>query len=1547
MSQSTPEPPPPMNTWTTEDVHLWLMSKVKVHKTCADIFIEEDVLGEYLVLFKKKDILDMGIKHGPAVKITSYLERLKEGSRHESQFPAYVEKWTKEQVNQWLLQHVKVYSKYAKRLHEEDVSGDCLVCFSKQDFLDLDVKGGPAVKILSELHQLKEKPEPTLHPTLHTSTDQEEAPKPIQPEPNLAQAKETKQPEVSDKIQSKTDSMVGNESGKAQLPFGKASEKKEIQQPKPQKRGIKRKETVVTTVQPHGPKITEEIQKTLDNLVKEDLKLFHFYLQDYTKSEHEAIPRGRLAGKDTMDTTDLMTAHYGIDGALQVTIDILKEINQRELASQLEKNMGQVKLPKAVLKKEANQGEKLKNLLTCGGNSLDNYNRFVVVVNKTSLDHVQYLQFLSKLRLFCVLDFDPNSVAEGGLCHSYRELRAANLHTPSQYQGQTESVIKNLNLYKQTSWVFCNGRHDLDGDSNKELDYKNWLRKSCRDVEQLVSFICNPEVLLHGRSLVIFLLLSPVDTEKDPIFDTYMSFIKHTEEENIISICESQSTYEKWRQLIQEKCDFDIDHLSIYELTLSEISGTIMSLGPLNQSSGRLLPSSGSSFVVLKQKDEDVMTALDILCLNQCEKTYDENSSEFQNFRIKTEEEFYRGGKVKWWNFYFCDKDKEKPFVKRDKYENVKKMIRSRLRDSNNMCVLLNLFHNPGCGGTTLAMHVMWDLRQEFRCAVLKDNALPKKEVAIQVRMLMKLESEKPYPVLLLVDDSKETETPRDLVNWIHKAGVEDSLNINVDDTQNCKVVILNCVRSHSPKEQYRQFNPTQSQYITASLTLEEQKEFEKKLKELKETHEKPENFYSFMIMKSNFDKQYIDDLARNTLENFDFSTKAAQLFAFLALLNTYVAESEISLSLCEDFFGMKMIRWQEESVLDRMKPYSNLLIMDTVEEWGGYKGIRILHHSIASACLEELERSCYLKISDIAAAILHCDLFFSAGVVKHRLMLSVQQMLIERQRKKDGDEREPFSPLINTIHSQQGRQTVQEIFAKASSRFVTSASIPQALARYLYINERDFPEALKWAEKAKNIKENPYTFDTIGQVHKSNLKTNINREKQETSHNPEDLDTNIKIADNAIRAFKRAQELANTQDEPDEEAAEVESEDYPRKSYNVYGYVGVLEIAFLVFEILSRLPFFDESDPQKKKYFQSFFKRVIPITRVYKTDNELNNRYVEIIKEREPFLLSLKTEVKETFELLDFYFTYIKGNNSEFDSKNRWTVCGHFKKYLTLFCTAPEEKKKERQSNPNLNLKIDIEEKRQLLEEKQADTFVGILQHLDKHAQEIERITECYAFLQQQQQFVNKKQKTKETINYILSNIVLYLLKPKSKHVKSYSNLSALLLKTLQDVGLGYPFPDPYYLALLLLWPSPTQENPEIVTYVKAIRNSSRKFLTSLFRNRSTVAHLYLGKEAELKRLVSKPQLDENFKDMRRDTLAQLWRNGDIFKDKAIINRLHRVSGTIEQGEVFANYGKLKIPVRPAFVAGIRSGFSTEKVSFYLGFAINGPLAYDIQYEN
>ncbi|XP_077439808.1 sterile alpha motif domain-containing protein 9-like [Vanacampus margaritifer] len=1501
-TMSVTEPPADVQRWTSTDVGLWLTTDLRLDPTLASDLAKEVESGHFLLTFDKKNILELGLKHGPAVLISRSLEKLKKGQRDAAAPPCGgVETWSAQEVFQWLLPHVPSNPQYAERLLQEDVSGRSLLCFGKKDFAELGIRTGPAVHILKKVSELKDK----------------------------AQTAEA------------------DEARHKQVPARKDTRKLPTVPEKHNNRhGLKTKQ-VKEKAQP-GLHISGTVQKILEELGKEDLKKFQFALRDKRNGGGECTPWGKLEGRDTVDTAKILVEHHA-GQALQITGELLRHINQNDLAGRLDRITGDAGRTtrcseEAELKRELNQGEKLKNLLAWGGNSLDRDHRFVVVVNKSRPEQVQHLQFLSKLQLFCVLDFDPNSNGPQGLCRAHKETRVANLHSPTQYQGHVDSVVSSLKLYDQTSWVFCNGRHDIQTDAGKELDYKTWFKKSCKDVEQLVALICSCEFVRYEGGRIIFLLLSPVDTDKNPFFETYRSFLKHTEEQNIVTICDSLGTYAKWKELIVDKFDFDVDPLSVYELTLSQVNGTVAALEPLGRSHQKLLPSSNSSAVILKQKDEDLMTALDILSLNQCENVYqDQQSPEFLDFRKRQEEEFYRGGKVKWWNFYFCDQDSKKTFVKRDKYNNVITMIRSQQKEKRNACVQLDFYHHPGCGATTLAMHVMWDLRREFRCAVLKDNKLPKEEIADQIIHLLKLESATQCPVLLLVDDVKEPDNLYDLVNCVRKA-VEDSEGAAAADAPDCRVTVLNCVRSHSPKKQYKHQNFMRCQFITASLTPQEQCEFEKKLQELQETHDKPENFYTFMIMKSNFDRKYIDDMAHNTLNSFDAGGDDGKLFSFLALLNNYVAESGMALSLCEDFFGVKMARDAVDCVLDRMKLYSNVLIVDTVEECGGYKRLRILHHTIAAACLKVLERRYSLKVSDITLQMLHYDLFFRDGVVKDRLVLSIERMLIRRQRKKDGDERELFSPLIDKIHQQEGGQTVRDIFVKASSRFPSRASIPQALARYLYINERDFTEALKWAEKAKDIARNPYTIDTIAQIYKSYLRSNMDKEKHEPSPNPDNLGTNIHLAMNGIRAFQQAQEHSDSKDNSQTEKPDDESADSPRKGYNIYGHVGELEMSFIVFEVLAQLPFFHEREPIKKMYFRRYLAGSIPIDSVHKDNNEVNGKYVEILKEHESFLLRLKTEVEDKFYLLNWYFTYTKGD-FEFDSVNHRTMREHFKKYVDVFYPTLEELRKVKEDNPKLKPNLILEEHWVFLVRHQADTFSGVLQHLDRSVEEMETIVASYAFLQQT---VKHKYNIRRKINYILANVVLYLHRPESKLVKSYKQLCELLHEALQAVGLNYAFPDPYYLALLFFWPRPSEEDSEIRTYLNAIRSSSRKHLSKLFYKRSTVAHLYLGRESGLKRLVSKPSLDQNFlSKMPRDKLAQLWRNGDIFKEKDISSRLLPVHGTVKQGNVFANYGRLEIPVHPARRRDIRSGCSTEKVSFYLGFAIDGPLAYYIQYEN
>ncbi len=1258
------------------------------------------------------------------------------------------------------------------------------------------------------------------------------------------------------------------------------------------------------------------------------------------------IVHGKLFKIQTLDEDNQWKKSKGKslfirDGA--ATRDIYKIGNPKDLHDELTRMNVQVnvldKRRKEVEKKTeskgtSNQGGKLKNLLTCGGSRLGHYDYYIIVTNKSHPEQLQHLQFMTKLKLFCVLDFDPDSVKNGS-CHNYTYDRIANLHRPSQLHGDPAAIVKNLTLYKQTSWVFCNGREDLDNPEDKPLRPSKWLIDNAQQIQDMISFICNPYILHRGHFLVIFLLLSTVEAMNDPIFDTFVSFYKNLGgTDNILSVCTSSASFQKWRDFIQARCEHDISQQSIYDLELSEINGTILKLDQNKPHAERLLPSAEGSSVVLQQKDEDLMPSLEVLCENECENVFDENSQEFQEFQIKTEAEFYRGDKVKWWNFYFSEKNSAKRFIKRDKYAQLKRIIESKTKYPTSTCVMVNFFHHPGCGGTTLAMHVMWNLRKDFRCAILKDNTASKHNVAQQVAYLVrcgKNETSQTTPVLLLVDDSEETENTEELQHCTRKILEEIS--------PSALVVVLNCLRSKTPKVRFSN-SVIESQYITATLSKEEMEAFESKLKELQETHEKPENFYSFMIMKSNFSKEYVANVARNILKDLDIEKKQAQLLSILALLNAYMADSAISVSLCEDFLGIKRNLWGKQTVLDEMEPQSCLLIEFEAEECGVYKAIRFVHQRIATECVKELEDTHKVTRYDIVQNLLYSDLFFKSGIGKDNLLQSVKNMLITRQRKAEGDEKDTlFSPLIEDINTQsEGLKEIQNIFTEASRRFDKDFVIPQALARHFYLNEKNFALAKDWAYTAKTIKENSYTLDTVGQVSRSELKHKIDCNKQENKKpTPDDLKEYLDLADAAIKAFQRAQILAKTDDIPDLE------EILHRKpnTYNISGYMSEIDIAMTVFDIVRGLPLFKDGDSMKDRYIQQFFKDKISIKNIPIFQNDTNKKMVDILMEYETFLVSLKTQVDKAFDFLEVFFTYTREKgivDKEKQFKNREKLSDHFKKYISLFCSSSEERLNEKKLKPKLSMNMEIEECRMFLEENRANNFPRILQFLEFRKNMIEQIVEKHSFI-----FKNCVTKSlKDKTNHLLAHIILKLNKPNSPFAKTQKELTDLLKELLQEAGTQHPHPEPYYLALLLLWPGKNVIDPRIATYVDMLKKSSRKQLLHIFRVRNPIAHFYLGKSNGLERLVSKANLDSDFSTVRDRNV--LWQNADIFKEQAIKDKLLRVNGMMELGELYAEYGKLRIPVRRTYLGGLRSGHSTERVTFYIGFAIDGPLAYDIQ---
>ncbi|KAM4027109.1 sterile alpha motif domain-containing protein 9-like [Anomaloglossus baeobatrachus] len=1204
-------------------------------------------------------------------------------------------------------------------------------------------------------------------------------------------------------------------------------------------------------------------------------------------------------------------------------------------------------------------GSKLASLLTGNRGSLDNsyYKWYILIVNKCHESQAEHLAFIQELNWFAVFDFDPESVTNG-LCKVYQQNRKSNLHFPHQYQkieNFTQENIEELKLYQQPSWIFCNGRCDLQSQEYQPLKYSLWQKEKADDVRNLVSFFAKKDIMERGKFLVVFLLLSTVEEPLDSMNEVFRAFFQKLKGmTDILCICKSKETFQRWKDLqagmISEE---EIEERCIYNLGIEELNGTILRLKSTTRSASRFLPSHGGSTTILHRKDEDLMTSLDILCVNECEDTeIESDKSKFQELLKDHEENFYRGGKATWWNFYFSSKNYTGPFIKRDVQATLKDQIENWSNCGKPISVkIITLFHHPGCGGTTTAMHVLWELRKSFRCATLNRitdsfSNIAKEVVSFAVHGSSS--SNEFYPVLLLVDD-KDEESISILQSNLQSAIAERHIRY-----EKPVVILLNCVRSQNPEESAKPYR-TSSVALINTLSEQEQRAFKKKLEEIEKHHEKPDNFYSFMIMKNNFDKKYIEKTVRNTLKGLKEASKTTQLISFIALLNKYVKDSTISVSMCEEFLGIRAIKspWLQESIEDTIGSYATIFIRTEVEEYGRYEGLRIIHPLIAHQCTVELKDTYHIQQSSIMLDLLQTPVFHDAGIGREVLAQNMQSMLVTRHRKQHGYESDTlFSPLIEEIHKDEGSLKVEQVLKDGTMRFNLNPFICQALARHFYIREKNFTDSFDWAKKAVCIAPtSSFILDTLGQIYKSQLKAKMEAINKDNPISSEELDSLLKIASNASNTFQECQEQTEKTEKERFECERSNARHYG--VYNTAGYLGQIEVCLCTADILLYIPRFKSNDRLSRKHLKQFLsgRWDISVDNVNKENEEFNH----ILSEHRPFLMKLKASLKKAFAFFQDYFVYMKQrtvNEESTELKTRVRVFEFRKKYNRRFCdldlmhiTSETDQKKKSDL-------ICKEEYRVCLEQYNADRFSGILEYLTDHGKDIQKmesIVQAYTYLLEKSTH-ESNMLPRDKQNFILANIVLHCISPKSTQIKPVETLEKHLSEIMHSVGLYHKFPEPYFLASLLFWPQNLQQldskSEHIGDYVIAMKKSFRGNYRHMLHAKQPLAHFYLGKKTGLKRFIHKGKIDQHFSELSISDLNYLWQSGDIWKKAIIKDLLLPLHGVVEEDNMIyvECSNATNIPVRPAYLGNLRSGKSIERVTFYLGFSIDGLIAYNIE---
>ncbi|XP_053199110.1 sterile alpha motif domain-containing protein 9-like [Scomber japonicus] len=905
---------------------------------------------------------------------------------------------------------------------------------------------------------------------------------------------------------------------------------------------------------------------------------------------------------------------------------------------------------------------------------------------------------------------------------------------------------------------------------------------------------------------------------------------------------------------------------------------------------GLALSTARGGEVFVGSEIRDSLSLLDVLYANQFEgESIDPEDVE------QTEETFYRGAPPEWLNFHISEKAESNgtgtSFIKREGYDTLRQQIQNKRRLPGISTV--KLFHQPGCGGTTLAMQVLWDLRKTFRCAVLRGSTSDITNVATEVVHLFTAGSQGyQNTVLLLLNDEH---IPENLQNSIVEKITEQNIV-----TRMPVVIFLTCVRKNAV---------LQSDHVVLRKVLSdtEKQKFNEKKEELSRRYrDKCGQFHGFNIMQTDFSQAYVDQACTvfSTVQRSNKPLKT-QLATFLSLLNAYVPGSYLLESQCLDFLQHEDSIHGHLSLEDRMKPFSHLIITFQHDARSGKK-VRMAHPMIAQRCTE-LMGDAGVTRSDTARNFMNC---LCRDEVSPCLLGFVKEMLTKREIKVEEnpvkgnevkEDQERFSRLILDIQRKECKAQCASVLKVALKIFTQNPFFPQALARFYYIEIKDYNKAERWAIEAKERDpKNSFVADTLGQVYKNQLKTN------EFSTKPREI---LKLAKKAIEAFKDEERLAEN-----EYGADMAEDGNTRVSniFNIFGQFGYLQVCNLMY---------DQLVSQNETW-----KRVL-------TNNVSMDSVLGLLGDKKLYrfnglVSSLRDEVEKKCEFFDKYLTYSKPDMRKDDApyiSRDTSEC--FKKYVG-------------DSTPK-HLKEKWDDLFQRLKEKLSVTSAGVLSCLDRKYTEsdLQEITTWW------KEIYSSKDTQTSLTNYVLAQIMLNNLgEIFSSDVKSPTEFGQITPPSPQNA------PELNMLALLLKWPIDSEDKCvfDLSQSIQHMYSSYEHTYKTQFRSRYLRPLFFIGKGQNLDRIVHRRVLENLFPAQKEAAVVQdvqdlnvYWGSEKIFQDPMIQKRLLQIEGRVRNYRLYAIFGSKEIEVKANLQNSL---WKPRQVTFYLGFTIRGPVAFGIQ---
>ncbi|XP_056257884.1 sterile alpha motif domain-containing protein 9-like [Seriola aureovittata] len=1167
-------------------------------------------------------------------------------------------------------------------------------------------------------------------------------------------------------------------------------------------------------------------------------------------------------------------------------------------------------------------GRKLTMLASDGKKFIEKEKWFILVTNKFKPDDLCNIDWLLNMNIFCVFDFDPESKISG-LCSKYLQHHAPNMHSLQSYRISSDTSIKeftsNLHLFDQTSWIFCNGRSEFKGNETP-CDEMTWIKTKMTFLRECVSLICK-QILPKGAFQVMFLLTSPVEK---PLLHTFYEFFTDMEgHEDIICICESQENFQKWQSFAEGSCGTEtVNNFSVVGMKMSHVNATLQTIQSVKAGASKHLPVFVKGICLLETNKEEQMGSLEILTVNHC----DETSEDFiDEKKANIEQQFYRGGRVTWLNFWLGERKHVGEVIERDAYHDVSKLLKDVLKRNPDQPPVtnINIYHHPGSGGSTVARQVLWNNRKDLRCAVVKPSysASVVAQHAVDLREYEEKGPQSCLPVLLLIEDS-DKEYLDDLKNEL-----EVAINSKRVQNETLCFIVLSCRRSHDPESRCKEFS-LQNVAVTHQLSAVEKKKFAGKRKVLEKRYE-PKFMMTFVMMTEEFDEGYVQQFVEHLLQDIDHHSVVTRLIHYVALLNTYVQNSFISRSHCEALLDltMRLERFRQHEFERSLSDQAKLVFLHLRDDKTYIESIRIIHPLVAKEILQQLLGNQQTQ-SSLAMRMLCEDVLFEHRFGREEYQSFLRALFITRSRISKGDEYDSFfSPLIEHVREKEkSPDKAIELLKEAFEHFHKDPFFAQQLARLHYTYEK-FEEAKYWAETAaKQLPNHSYILDTKGQVYRKWFQAKCKAIKD--GKIPKTAQTTADAVETALKAIECFKEC--------ERAAEAEKE-----NMNSSGFFSEVEVGCSLLKLISSL-FANRTNGHLEcvKYLSTDY---IP-EEVQDAWEPFHGRLKDLHK-------TLQDALEWISEDLSYFQTDIDADEEEIPQSPeeslshplKWLAkrSADFGKYFSeAYCNALL------QPGQSIPTNLTPFQKRMIICHLGGGNVISILSKLTDQRNAVrllENILSLYPSNPLKAKFGQR-----DIVNYIVAHITLNCLSPQAPKIAPLKDLQALCFQFPADKKKCSP--SALFLLTLLFWPEDNDTDHEKEGKYEIVQSAVEHMEKSYWakikdipqRKRRLYTHFFLGSGNGLDKFVHKKKFEKVIKVFSVSEKRMKWFSGEAWKKPDIAMMLKSVSGWTEDGVVYLEGPqKKKFSILPLHVPSVPH--SNENVTFYLGFSFRGPVAYNI----